>query len=332
MLKITSRVLGIMALLAPLMTMAAKPAAYDIHWEYPGIQRTTGDETFTSHGSLTLPRGIDKPTLLILDSDGNGVNRDGNQPDTDNDSMHQFAKALTSVYGIAVFRFDKRGAGKSGVMEVSSPELRFDEYVGDILAWIDYFERDARFGAMVVGGHGEGALSALLAAQKRSVTAYISLAGAAKPANEQLREQLNRTLRGNDLAGALRILEELEQGRKVPQIKTRYYRYFRPQIQDHLLSWFRYDPAALIAKIALPTLIIHGTEDLSLDTSHARILGAAQPAAKVVIIDNMNHLMKHTAGNFSNQAGAYKVPEVPLHPDFTPTVAEFIKASVKTMP
>jgi pimeloyl-ACP methyl ester carboxylesterase len=45
----------------------------------------------------------------------------------------------------------------------------------------------------------------------------------------------------------------------------------------------------LLASIAVPTLVVHGTGDLVLSTDHGYALAAAMPGSELAIIEGMGH-------------------------------------------
>ena len=58
------------------------------------------------------------------------------------------------------------------------------------------------------------------------------------------------------------------------------------------------DPAAELAKVKAPVLIVQGDNDLQVKVEDARLLAAAQPRAQLLIVKGMNHMLKIADKNF----------------------------------
>jgi len=90
-------------------------------------------------------------------------------------------------------------------------------------------------------------------------------------------------------------------------------------------SWVKYDPAAEIAKVKVPVLIIQGGHDIQISEADARALKAAHPAAKLVVIPAANHVFR-AAGSDDRMAQAklYTDPTIPIVPELTTAIVEWI--------
>src|SRR5262249_23816101 len=125
--------------------------------------------------TLDLPATVAPyPCALVLAGSG-PTDRDGNQPGLRNDSLKQLGAALAKK-GFCVLRPDKRGVGASAGAAPSEAELRFDDYVADAAAWVQFLRHDVRVARVAIIGHSEGALVGLLAAKRGDVDAYVSIA------------------------------------------------------------------------------------------------------------------------------------------------------------
>ena len=67
---------------------------------------------------------------------------------------------------------------------------------------------------------------------------------------------------------------------------------FQPSLQPYWISEFRYDPAQEIASLKMPLLILQGTTDIQASVRDAELLAKANPEAKLVVIEGMNHVLK----------------------------------------
>jgi uncharacterized protein len=80
--------------------------------------------------------------------------------------------------GIASLRYDKRGIGASRVdIPGGEASLTIDDFAGDAVAWGRQLRADARFGRLVLAGHSEGALIALMAAPQLKADGVVTIAG-----------------------------------------------------------------------------------------------------------------------------------------------------------
>ena len=143
------------------------------------------------HGTLTLPDGAKAPFPVALIVAGSGpTDRDGsNAAGVSVKPYLQLAAAL-AAQGVASVRYDKRGIAASAVSAPLDNPATFNAYVTDVVTWVRRLRNDERFSRVVVIGHSEGSLLALLAAGKVSVDGIVSLEGAGRPAVDVIVEQL----------------------------------------------------------------------------------------------------------------------------------------------
>jgi pimeloyl-ACP methyl ester carboxylesterase len=279
------------------------------------------------YGTLQLPEASVKCPVVLMIAGSGPTDRDGNTPllPGKNDSLKMIALGLAEK-GIASARFDKRGVGASAgaMFGKSEADLRFDHYVDDVVAWIELLKSDPRFSGVVVLGHSEGSLIGMAAANKVSgLSGVISVAGAGKPAYELITEQLaNEAKEIRDESHA--IMEELKKGRAVEEVRPELMSLFRPSVQPYMISWFKYDPAAEIANLEVPVLILQGTTDLQVPVEDAQLLAKAKPDAKLRIFDGMNHVLKEAPFDPQANMAAYSNPELPLAPGFLEEIVSFV--------
>lgn len=283
--------------------------------------------TGTIYGTLTLPAG-NAPVPIVLIVAGSGpTDRDGNSPGLPgkNDAYKLLAAALAQR-GIASIRYDKRGIAASAAAMPSGGEaaLRFDDYVSDAAAWLKKIAADRRFTRAVVAGHSEGSLIGMIAAQRAPLSGYVSLEGAGRPAATVLREQLQKNLPAPLFSQSESIIASLQSGKTVPlEAGSPLAPLFRASVQPYLISWFKYDPAAEIAKVRVPAAIVQGTADVQVGMADAQALAHGNPSAKLVVVDGMNHVLKH-APDISSQAAVlkgYTDPALPVEPLVVQTIA-----------
>ena len=274
-------------------------------------------------GSLVLPDGDARvPAVLILPGSG-PTDRNSNQPGLNTDALKHVANEFAKQ-GIASLRIDKRGVAASAAAATKEEDLRFTTYVDDAVAWIDFLKQQKRVSRIVVLGHSEGALIGSIAAQRPDVAGFVSLAGAGFRAGEVLRRQLGVQLVGDLKTRAFAAIVELEEGRLVANSPPELAALFRPSVQPYLISWFRFDPAAEIAKLKMPVLIVQGTTDIQVGVEDAKALAAAKPEAKLVIIDGMNHVLRAAPLDRAQNIATYTNPSLPLKPELMPALIGFV--------
>jgi uncharacterized protein len=269
----------------------------------------------TLYGTLVLPAKLPAPVALIVAGSG-ATDRDGNSSmGLQTNSYALLAKALASK-GIASLRYDKRGVGASVGAARSEADLRFDTYVNDAVAWIDFLRADKRFTTIIVCGHSEGSLIGMIALEQRQNGAFVSLEGAGRPAYTVIREQLKPKVSPELYAQADQILNKLQKGQLVPNPPSDLAMLFRPSVQPYLISWFKYDPAVEIGKLKIPVTIVQGTADVQVTMTDANDLKRGQPAARLIVVDGMNHALKYAPDTSSQSAilKGYQDPSLPIDP------------------
>ncbi|MBC7861456.1 MAG: alpha/beta hydrolase, partial [Bacteroidia bacterium] len=275
-------------------------------------------------GKIVAPASK-KPIPLVLIVAGSGPTdlNGNNYAGLKTDAYKMLAEELRKAK-IASVRYDKRGIGKSAAAFTSENDLRFDDYVNDVIDWIALLKKDPRFSKIIVLGHSEGSLLGMIACTKTNADAYISLAGCGSSADKILKEQFKAQPKMiADDANA--ILDSLVAGKNVERINPLLLSVFRPSIQPYMMSWFKYDPAKEIAKLKIPVSIIQGTTDLQVKEKDANDLFKAKPDASLSIIKNMNHVLKDIDDLTVKNQGSYSDASLPLKTEFLEVVLKFIK-------
>jgi fermentation-respiration switch protein FrsA (DUF1100 family) len=128
------------------------------------------------------------------------------------------------------------------------------------------------------------------------------------------------------LAVANRALDKLVAGRLVDSVPRQLLALYRPSVQPYLISWLRVNPQAEVAKLQMPVLLAQGTLDAQVPENDVKLLAAAQPKAKVIVVEGMNHVMKRAAADQASQAKSYSDPTIPIPQELIDGVAAFIKS------
>lgn len=265
-------------------------------------------------GTLMMPFG-DSVTKVVLIISGNGpTDRDGNQAMMKNNSLKLMALELASN-NIASVRYDKRAIGASKLFPESTPNsLTLSDYVSDVKDWITLLRRDRRFSKIYLMGHSEGALLAIAAAAGGSrVDGVISIAGPGRTMDQLLKDQLmNQPPQIREMA--YKIIDTLAMGKTAKQVPVFLKSLFTPGIQPYLISMIECSPQAEIRKLHIPILILQGDSDIQVRVEDARLLNAANPRSRLVIIVGMNHVLKDCpTPDRDMQLETYINPALPLN-------------------
>ena len=140
-----------------------------------------------------------------------------------------------------------------------------------------------------------------------------------------LREQISKQLPPAEIvkwdSASARYLRGQDPGEVHPGLRP----LLLPTNRKFMQSWVKYDPAAEIAKVKVPVLIVQGGRDIQISEADARALKAAQPAAKLVLIPAANHVFRAAASDDRMaQTKLYADPTIPVVPELTPAIVEWI--------
>ena len=274
--------------------------------------------------ALQIP---DNPTgeLAIIQAGSGPTNKDGNTIGSGkNDSLKMLAEDL-ATQGIASVRFDKRGIGENTALIKKEQDLRFNQYVNDVVAILDYMKQDERFTSIHLIGHSEGALIMTLAAQDSDIGSLTLLAGAGRPADELLMEQLTASLPSTLLAESKTALEKLKAGKMVSNVSAELQSLFRTSVQPYMMSWLQYDPQKELANVSAPILIVQGKKDIQITQADATALKNGNEQATVRYFDQMNHVLKDIKGDRSENIASYTNPDYPLAKGLIEEIVSFIR-------
>jgi uncharacterized protein len=276
-------------------------------------------------GTLELPaHSFPVPVALIIAGSG-PTDRNGNSralPGSNN-SLKLLAQGLAER-GIASLRYDKRGIAASRAAMTKEEDIRFEDYVADAKGWIARLDSDPRFSTIVVVGHSEGSLIGIVAAREAEADALISLEGAGRNAKEVIAAQLAAQLPPAVVDQAKDIMSKIETGQQVDSVPPFLAPLFRPSVRPYLVSWFKYTPSAEMAKLKIPVLVVQGTTDIQTREEDAKLLAAALPSARLVMIEGMNHVLKAAPPGRAEQIPAYSDPSLPVVPKLLEEISAFI--------
>ncbi len=253
--------------------------------------------TMALPGTLTLPAKSKHriPVALIVAGSG-PTDRNGNSAGAlraqNNSNLYAILAWQLANAGIASVRYDKRVLGDN-LQKVDLPSTTIDDFIADAIAGARMLVADRRFSKVLLIGHSEGAELVLQAVNRGTPAAgIVMMSGAGRPILPVLREQISKQLPPAEItkwdSASARYLRGEDPGDVHPGLRP----LLQPTNRHFMQSWVKYDPAAEIAKVKVPVLIIQGGRDIQISESDARALKAAHPAAKLVVIPAANHVFR----------------------------------------
>jgi uncharacterized protein len=282
------------------------------------------------NGVLLSPQTTKKFPLVLIIAGSGPTDGDGNSIAGVKANSYKMIAEELAKKGIASFRYDKRGIGNSKNTMTKESDLVFDTYVQDACQWIDTLVRTNKFSQIVILGHSEGSLIGMIAAQNRKVDKYVSLAGAGRPIDEIINEQVQNqstSLPDSVVKEISNNLSLLKKGQIIPKLMQNFVviSLFRTSIQPFMISWLKYNPTDEIKKVKIPTMIIQGTTDIQVPLSDAQLLSKAKPEAKFLVIEGMNHVLKDAPADKTENAKTYLDQNLPLSKRLIEGIVDFIK-------
>ena len=276
-----------------------------------------------------LDAGRGTPLVLIIPGSG-PTDRDGNNPLGVTAAPYRLLAEALATKGVSSVRIDKRGMFGSKAAVADANKVTIADYAADTRNWMKAIRARTGVKCVWVLGHSEGALVALASAQQADgMCGVILVSGAGRRMSDIIREQLranpaNATL----LDPAMKALDSLERGAHVDvtDMHPALQRLFAPQVQDFLIDMFRQDPAKLAASVKVPLMIVQGEHDVQVSAADAKALAAAQPKARLVLVPQMNHVLKDVASDdrVANVA-TYSDSSLPVDGTAVDAIATFVK-------
>ncbi len=301
------------------------------------------DQDIAIAGTFTRPADstLRYPVVILL-SDGGPQDRNsemvGHRP------FAVIADQLTRR-GIAVLRCDDRGVGGSGG---NYDDATLEDQADDVRAAITYLQQRKDVDPAQIGllGHGKGmAVAAIAAADNDSLAFLVSMAGAGLPLRQQQEGYLVQTLAAIqpgipdstvqrflkaaqpwfNLLATEKDEDKLQQEGK-PYLQALYRQFstlslrmpeqvfvdgmLAVQTTPNMLSTFRFDPPAWLARVKCPVLAINGAKDLAvdadlnLDAIQNALLKGGNQQVTVRSFEGLNHLFQQCKTCVVNEYGA----------------------------
>jgi pimeloyl-ACP methyl ester carboxylesterase len=263
-------------------------------------------------GTLTYTK--EKSPLLIWVHGSGPVNRVGGA----SKMIEQFGKEIVK-HNIAFFSYDKRIVNPKNIVFLKEGIL-FNDFVSDAKKVVNHFKDDKRFTKIILIGHSQGSLVSMLASE--NIDKYISLAGAGETIDKTLIRQVTKQSAEFGIITE-QHLKELKETGEIKDVNPNLMSLFAPQNQPFFKQWIAIDPTKEIKKVTVPVLIINGDKDLQVLVNDAEKLHEANPKSELVIIENMNHMIKHIEKDEDNLA-SYTNSDFSISEKLIKTVVTFV--------
>ena len=273
------------------------------------------------YGTLINSNNTNSNLAIIISGSG-PTDRNGNNTSLKSDYLKMLAEGLQQN-GISTFRYDKRGVGKSVGDLKGGNEIKFSDYINDVVSIIKHFKDLKKFREVVVIGHSEGALIGMIASQSIA-DRFISVAGAGEDYLTLIERQLSiqppfvRSM-------SEPIIKKLKNKKLVDSVPPLLNSLFRTDVQSYLIDASSFDPVEEISKLNMPILIIQGSTDIQIDVSDALILHKAAKNSRLEIIEGMNHVFRQASDNRLLNLQTYGNPELPIDNNMVDLISEFIR-------
>jgi alpha-beta hydrolase superfamily lysophospholipase len=272
---------------------------------------------------LTVPPNVERPPVALLIAGSGSTDHDGNGPDIKPATLKKLSDQLLAR-NIATLRYDKRGAG-GWKPEFGKPEdFRFKDYVDDSASLVNYLRSGGKFSRLVLVGHSEGGLVAILTARRVPVDRLVLLVTAARRQGDLLKAQLEKKqLTPDVLEPITKAIDAIMAGQIVDPPPRGLP--IEPSMQPGIASAFTADPIDPLKQIEQPTLIIGGGRDRQVARLDFIALSAAAPVPKTLWLPDMNHVLVDVDDE-ADDLKAYTQPERPLDTAMIDAIAGFITA------
>jgi len=271
-------------------------------------------------GTLLIPTDIEKPNLAIIIAGSGPTDRNGNQNLLKNNSLKKLAEGL-SKEGIATFRYDKRIVKQIRRNNVDM-NIRFDDFIIDAISILKHFKNSDAFNKVYIVGHSQGSLVGVVAA-KQGADGFISLAGAGKPIDDVIIDQVTNTapMFTDDTK---RVFSILKDGKTTTDYPRALESIFNLETQPFMMSWMSNNPQEEIRDLEIPILIINGTKDLQVSEEEANLLHSANSNSTLKIIQKMNHILVPIEGDTLENSKSYNESQRKISEELIKTIVSFI--------
>jgi pimeloyl-ACP methyl ester carboxylesterase len=279
-------------------------------------------------GAMLAPAGGPHgPAIVILAGSG-PTDRNGDNPLGVKGAPYRLLAEGLAAKGVTTLRVDKRGMFASRLAAPDPNAVTVVDLAADAHSWAAKLKAETGAPCVWLLGHSEGSLVALIASQDpRDICGLILAAAPGRRLSDVLREQLTSNPANAPILGqALPAIDALEAGKSVDVtgMHPALLPLFRPNIQGFLMVMFKQEPAKLAAAYKGPILILQGDADIQVSVADASLLAAAHPGARLVLLSDVNHLLKTGSRDRAATVANYADPSLPLAPGVVDAIVEFV--------
>ena len=272
------------------------------------------------HG--TLLESVDSNSVLSVIISGSGpTDRDGNNTSLKSDYLKMLAEGLFEN-GVSSYRYDKRGVGNSIGNIQSGNDIKFIDYINDVVSIINHFKDTKEYKRIVVIGHSEGALIGMIAS-RLIADSFISIAGAGEDYLTLIQRQLSiQPPYVKSMSDP--IIEKLKNKELVDSVPPLLNSLFNNTVQKYLIDASSYDPKQEISKLDIPVLIVQGSNDIQIEIKDAQLLHNAAKKSRLEIIQGMNHVFRQAPENRLLNMQTYGNPELSIDDSLVNLIVDFL--------
>ena len=310
---------AVMAGVAVLQPATASPAAPP-PWSAPATTRvTTEDRRFMSGdtelvGTLYMP-GSRKPVAAVV------VTHSASSP-LRTASLYDHLKTALPALGIAVFVYDRRGSGQSGIKTAGGD---FALLADDAVAAVRSLKADPRIDPKRIGTWGlsqGGWISPLAASRSPDIAFVIAVSAPVVTADVQMLFSSTNHLIANghsqaevdQMAATRKAVDDYMRGsgsreaaqKMIDAAKTQpwfKYTYMGETVRDRAVSGWRReienDPLKNLSAVTVPTLVLYGADDavvpVAVSVERLKAIAAQKPKMAVHSIAGADHGMEMSA-------------------------------------
>ncbi|MCQ8835381.1 alpha/beta hydrolase family protein [Streptomyces malaysiensis] len=301
----------------------------------PDIDMTvTADDQTPLAGTLTLPVGSGPhPAVLLLHGSG-PLDREGNTRKVRMNLGRPLAAALAAE-GVAVLRYDRRGAGATpGAWRATGFTDNYEDAAAALRALADH--PTVRPDAVGVIGHSEGALHAMSLAARHDVGAAVLLAGYARPGEEALRWQARSLVQGMPapvrlLRRPLGALGERVLAR-IKKTRTDVARIAVPVNARWMRENLAHDSRDDLIAIHAPVLAVTGDKDLQVDPADLDEMCRLVPGgAEIHRVPDLTHVLRRDPGRHTLRSYRRLLRD-PVDPDLLNLITTWLARQLGVVP
>ena len=276
------------------------------------------------YGTLLSKNNQQKIAIIIAGS--GATDRNGNSTMGAPTNEYQMLAHSLDSQNIATFRYDKYGVAKSLPSNFKESNLVFDNYVKDAENIFDYLHDTLGFKNIYFIGHSEGSLIAMLASEKKPAKGYISIAGAGRPIDLILEEQLQKAPFPDSVKQQIPLIfNQLKNSKTVDNYPESLANVFRKSVQPYMISWMKYSPENEIKKLKCPILIMQGSCDIQIQIEDANNLHNANKKSTLEIIPGMSHILKNAGKDCVDEDKTYTDGSMPIDHQLVEDIVKFMK-------